>query len=54
MSYNQKLSENRANAVHDFLVQNGVPAANVTAAGYGKNNPVADNSTAPGGRRIGA
>jgi outer membrane protein OmpA-like peptidoglycan-associated protein len=46
--YNQKLSENRANAVHDFLVQNGVPAANVTAAGYGKNKPVADNSTAAG------
>ncbi|AEU35175.1 OmpA family protein [Granulicella mallensis] len=46
--YNQKLSENRANAVHDFLVQNGVPAANVTAAGYGKNKPVADNGTAAG------
>jgi outer membrane protein OmpA-like peptidoglycan-associated protein len=46
--YNQKLSENRANAVHDFLVQNGVPAANVTAAGYGKNDPVADNGTATG------
>jgi outer membrane protein OmpA-like peptidoglycan-associated protein len=47
-AYNQKLSENRANAVHDFLVQNGVPAANVTAAGYGKADPVADNSTAAG------
>jgi outer membrane protein OmpA-like peptidoglycan-associated protein len=47
--YNQKLSENRANAVHDFLVQNGVPAANVTAAGYGKADPVADNTT-PAGR----
>jgi outer membrane protein OmpA-like peptidoglycan-associated protein len=46
--YNQKLSENRANAVHDFLVQNGVPTANVTAAGYGKADPVADNSTAAG------
>ena len=46
--YNQKLSENRANAVHDFLIQNGVPAGNVTAAGYGKNNPVADNNTAAG------
>ncbi len=46
--YNQKLSENRANAVHDFLVANGVPAANVTAAGYGKSNPVADNSTSAG------
>jgi outer membrane protein OmpA-like peptidoglycan-associated protein len=46
--YNQKLSENRANAVHDFLVSNGVPAANATAAGYGKASPVADNSTAAG------
>jgi outer membrane protein OmpA-like peptidoglycan-associated protein len=47
-AYNQKLSENRANAVHDFLIQNGVPAANVTAAGYGKADPVADNGTAAG------
>jgi outer membrane protein OmpA-like peptidoglycan-associated protein len=47
-AYNQKLSENRANAVHDFLIKNGVPAANVTAAGYGKADPVADNSTAAG------
>jgi outer membrane protein OmpA-like peptidoglycan-associated protein len=46
--YNQKLSENRANAVHDFLIKNGVPATNVSAAGYGKNDPVADNSTAAG------
>jgi outer membrane protein OmpA-like peptidoglycan-associated protein len=46
--YNQKLSENRANAVHDFLVSNGVPSTNVSAAGYGKNNPVADNGTAAG------
>jgi outer membrane protein OmpA-like peptidoglycan-associated protein len=46
--YNQKLSENRANAVHDFLVSNGVPATNVSAAGFGKNDPVADNSTAAG------
>jgi outer membrane protein OmpA-like peptidoglycan-associated protein len=47
-AYNQTLSENRANAVQTFLVTNGVPAANVTAAGYGKANPVADNSTAAG------
>ena len=47
--YNQKLSENRANAVDTFLVSQGVPAANVTAAGYGKNSPVADNGT-PAGR----
>jgi outer membrane protein OmpA-like peptidoglycan-associated protein len=47
-AYNQKLSENRANAVHDFLVQNGVPAANVTAVGYGKADPVASNDTTAG------
>lgn len=50
-AYNQKLSENRANAVHDFLVQNGVPAANVTAVGYGKADPVASNDTADGRRQ---
>ena len=47
--YNLKLSQNRANAVHDFLTQNGVPAANATAQGFGKADPVADNGT-PAGR----
>ena len=46
--YNQKLSENRAQAVGDFLVSQGVPLANVTATGFGMNNPVADNGTAAG------
>jgi len=46
--YNMKLSQNRANTVHDFLTQNGVPAANVTSEGFGKADPVADNSTAAG------
>lgn len=45
---NQKLSDNRARATQDFLVQQGVTAANVTATGYGKTNPVADNGTAAG------
>ena len=49
--YNQKLSENRANAVHDFLIKNGVPAANVTAVGYGKADPVASNDTADGRKK---
>ncbi|HTU60200.1 MAG TPA: OmpA family protein, partial [Polyangiales bacterium] len=47
-AYNQTLSENRADAVRDFLVQNGVPQDNVTAQGYGATNFVADNSTAAG------
>jgi len=46
--YNQKLSEARASAVQQFLIQQGVPAANITAKGYGKANPVADNGTAAG------
>ena len=47
--YNQKLSEQRADGVRDYLVVQSVSDANVTATGYGKNNPVADNST-NGGR----
>lgn len=46
--YNQKLSENRAGAVRDFLVSQGVSMDNISATGYGKNNPVADNGTAQG------
>jgi outer membrane protein OmpA-like peptidoglycan-associated protein len=45
---NQKLSENRAGAVKDFLVSQGVSQSNITSQGFGKNNPVADNSTAAG------
>ncbi|HEY4010614.1 MAG TPA: OmpA family protein [Acidobacteriaceae bacterium] len=47
-AYNQTLSENRADAVRDFLVQNGVPQTSVTAQGFGATNFVADNSTAQG------
>ncbi len=46
--YNQKLSENRAGAVRDFLVSQGVSMDNISATGFGKNNPVADNTTAGG------
>ncbi|WP_263383851.1 OmpA family protein [Granulicella arctica] len=46
--YNQKLSENRAGAVRDFLVSQGVQMNNISATGYGKAKPVADNGTAQG------
>lgn len=46
--YNQKLSENRAGSVKDFLVSQGVSINNITAMGYGKANPVADNGTQAG------
>ncbi|MBA3546380.1 MAG: OmpA family protein [Nannocystis sp.] len=45
---NQVLSLNRANAVRDFLVEQGVPQERVTAEGHGAERPVADNSTVEG------
>jgi outer membrane protein OmpA-like peptidoglycan-associated protein len=45
---NMKLSQQRADAVHDFLVQQGLTADAVTAVGFGKADPVADNSTNEG------
>jgi len=49
--YNQKLSEQRADAVRDYLTQQGVPANNVTGVGLGKSDPVASNDTAAGRQR---
>jgi len=46
--YNMRLSENRAAEVRDFLINQGVPPANVTSQGFGKTIPVADNATAAG------
>ncbi len=46
--YNQKLSEQRADGVREYLVSQSVSDSNVTAKGFGKNNPIADNSTNQG------
>jgi outer membrane protein OmpA-like peptidoglycan-associated protein len=46
--FNQKLSEERADTVRDYLASNGIPATNLTAIGYGVNYPVAPNDTAAG------
>lgn len=46
--YNQKLSEERADSVRDYLVSQRVVSNNVTAQGFGKSDPVADNSTDSG------
>lgn len=46
--YNDRLSENRAKAVYDYLIQKGIPADRLTYKGYGKRMPVADNSTDEG------
>lgn len=45
-AYNQKLSENRANTVVNYLVGKGIPAANLSPIGYGESRPITDNSTA--------
>ncbi|MBT9331444.1 OmpA family protein [Paracidobacterium acidisoli] len=47
-AYNQKLSQQRADAVRDFLVAQGVQLANITSTGYGMAQPVADNATSAG------
>jgi outer membrane protein OmpA-like peptidoglycan-associated protein len=46
--FNQKLSEQRANTVRDFLLSQGLNTNNMTAVGYGENYPVAPNDTASG------
>jgi outer membrane protein OmpA-like peptidoglycan-associated protein len=46
--YNLKLSEERAGGVRDYLVSQSVSADNISAQGYGKANPIADNSDASG------
>ncbi|MGH9520892.1 MAG: OmpA family protein, partial [Terriglobales bacterium] len=45
---NQKLSENRAGSVRDYLVQQGVASGSVSAAGLGNSSPVATNDNAAG------
>jgi len=45
---NKKLSQDRADAVRDYLIKNGITADRVTAKGYGDTEPVADNSTEEG------
>lgn len=47
-SYNQKLSERRANAVRKWLMANGVPADQIQLAGHGEKQPVAPNNDAKG------
>ena len=45
---NTRISQQRAEAVEKFLVENGVSPAQIDAKGYGEDNPVADNKTEAG------
>jgi OOP family OmpA-OmpF porin len=40
VAFNQTLSENRASAVKNYLVENGIAADRLTSAGYGKSRPI--------------
>jgi len=46
--FNQELSERRAAAVRDFLIQQGVSSNVIVAHGMGESQPVASNDTAAG------
>ncbi len=46
--YNRILSRRRAEAVMIYLVDHGIDARRLTAAGYGSDNPIADNRTHEG------
>ncbi len=47
-SYNVTLSQDRANAVKQYLVNAGVSASKISTKGYGDANPVASNATEAG------
>ena len=48
--YNQKLSEDRAGAVRDYLVEQKIAPESITSRGFGKTKPVSPNDT-PDGRQ---
>src|SRR5215469_6029153 len=50
LDFNQQLSQQRADAVQSYLVQQGVPSSSVDAKGFGPNDPIASNDS-PEGRR---
>lgn len=50
-SYNKKLSLNRAEAVKNYLVSQGIAADRIEVVGYGEAKPIADNAT-PEGRQL--
>lgn len=49
--YNQQLSESRAQAVYDFLIEQGIDRKRLKVVGYGDSKPMVNNIT-PEGRKI--
>lgn len=46
--YNQRLSEQRANSVREYLITQGLKSDILTSKGFGETTPVATNDTAAG------
>ena len=46
--YNQRLSEKRANAAAEYLIQLGVSADRLSTKGYGETSPLTENNTSEG------
>lgn len=47
-AYNQTLSEKRAKAVYDFILENGLKTSSLSYKGYASTQPIASNNTAEG------
>jgi outer membrane protein OmpA-like peptidoglycan-associated protein len=47
-AFNQKLSEDRANAVRNALIEKGIKPENLVAVGFGETKPIASNKTKEG------
>lgn len=47
-SYNQGLSQRRADTVRDYLVQRGYPGEHIQSRGMGEGNPIANNTSSEG------
>ncbi|NOQ92907.1 MAG: OmpA family protein, partial [Flavobacteriaceae bacterium] len=45
---NDKLSQQRADAVMNYLIENGFPADKISAKGFGSSNPIGNNKTSKG------
>ena len=51
VEYNQRLSEGRAKAVADYLIEHGINAKRLEFKGYGKSRPIDDNDSEEGRAR---
>lgn len=51
-AYNDQLSQQRANAVRDYLIQNGISKDRIVAKGYGEKHPIVSNDDEEEGREF--